>query len=140
MDDLLFRHHYKLQNWLPISRALIFCLLKVFCFTTLKKCLLFLSKSAIYIERKQKWKNGLPDEIRSKIGHFLHPALDKSYNWALNEKMANFWPNFIRKAIFPLFIYQKVSKMLEFFQKCQKKFFNFHIEHLTSKFFSDFGL
>ena len=27
----------------------------------------------------EKWKNGLPDEIRSKIGHFLLPALDNSW-------------------------------------------------------------
>ena len=69
----------------------------------------------------EKLKNGLPDDIWSKIGHFFISVIFLTVlRWLW--KMANFWLNVVRKAIFPLFIYQKVSNLLKFFQNCQKKF------------------
>ena len=69
----------------------------------------------------EKWKNGLPEDIWSKISHFSIQSFCRQY-LGDKEKMANFYTNIFGKAVFPLFIYQKVSNMLKFFKKCWKIF------------------
>ena len=69
----------------------------------------------------EKWKNGLPEVIWSKIGHFSSlPEYCLQYHW--KEKTAYISLNVIKKAIFPPFIYQKVLSLLELSKNAKKYF------------------
>ena len=111
MNEIAFRERWCASKnpWLPSDRDFdIFWFLAQF--LVMFKNVLDSFQKIIANFANEKWKNGLSDTFGLKLDIF---SISSYYflQLRLKWKMTNFRPNLIRKAIFPLFIYQKVSNI-----------------------------